>query len=183
MYSEAGQTGGRVLMTQLFAKRSFRIFFVTLVFCISVSAQEKEKDAQTGFQFISVTSDARASALGEALTASGTGSSALFFNPAGLSHMQGRFDASFSINQWIADIQHNTMGIALRPMRGRFGVLGFSVRSVDYGTLQGTMVWPNSQGYVDTEEFVIRRTIYLAQELAHLEVELVDLQKDVKELE
>ncbi|MBW3004500.1 FKBP-type peptidyl-prolyl cis-trans isomerase [Candidatus Woesearchaeota archaeon] len=36
---------------------------------------------------------------------------------------------------------------------------------------------------VDDNEFVIRRTNYLAQELAHLEVELVDIQKDVKELE
>ncbi|MBW3001625.1 FKBP-type peptidyl-prolyl cis-trans isomerase [Candidatus Woesearchaeota archaeon] len=36
---------------------------------------------------------------------------------------------------------------------------------------------------VDKEDFVIRRTNYLAQELANLEVELVDLQKDVKELE
>ncbi|MBD3303664.1 hypothetical protein GF343_00825 [Candidatus Woesearchaeota archaeon] len=36
---------------------------------------------------------------------------------------------------------------------------------------------------VDEEEFVIRRTNYLAQELANLEVELIDIQKDVKELE
>jgi len=36
---------------------------------------------------------------------------------------------------------------------------------------------------VDDDEFVIRRTNYLAQELAHLEVELTDIQKDVKELE
>jgi len=36
---------------------------------------------------------------------------------------------------------------------------------------------------VDKDEFVIRRTNYLAQELANLEVELLDIQKDVKELE
>ena len=36
---------------------------------------------------------------------------------------------------------------------------------------------------VDDDEFVIRRTNYLAQELANLEVELIDIQKDVKELE
>jgi len=36
---------------------------------------------------------------------------------------------------------------------------------------------------VDDDEFVIRRTNYLAQELANLEVELTDIQKDVKELE
>jgi hypothetical protein len=36
---------------------------------------------------------------------------------------------------------------------------------------------------VDEDEFVIRRTNYLAQELANLEVELLDIQKDVKELE
>lgn len=153
MYSNRGKTAERIFMNQIVASKLSRFTLLIFLLSIPLMAQEKEKDAQTGFQFISVTSDARASALGEALTAAGRGSSAMFFNPAGLSHMDGFADVSFSINQWIADIQHNTVGVALRPMDGRFGVFGFSLRSVDYGTLQGTMVWPNGQGFVDTEEF------------------------------
>ncbi|HDQ44820.1 MAG TPA: DUF3308 domain-containing protein, partial [bacterium] len=48
----------------------------------SVYSQKNQKLAQTGFQFLSVVSDARGSAMAEALTSLETGSSALFFNPA-----------------------------------------------------------------------------------------------------
>jgi hypothetical protein len=61
--------------------------------------------------------------------------------------------ASFNINQWIANIQHNSAGMLFSPKDGKYGVFGLSLLSVDYGTLQGTMVWPNALGYVDTEEF------------------------------
>ncbi len=127
-----------------------------LLFVMPVSsllAQENEKDAQTGFQFLSVNSDARAAALAEAMTTVEGSPSALYFNPAGIARISTRIDASFSINQWIADIQHNTAGILYRPMDGKYGVFGLSLMSVDYGTLQGTLVWPNALGYIDTEEF------------------------------
>jgi hypothetical protein len=131
------------------------LFTGLLIFCmIGMSfGQENQKDAQTGFQFLSVTSDARAGAMAEAMTTVGGSATALFFNPAGIARLATNFEASFSINQWIAGIQHNSAGLIFRPQGGKYGVLGLSLLSVDYGTLQGTMVWPNSLGYVDTEEF------------------------------
>jgi hypothetical protein len=117
-------------------------------------AQDKQKLAQTGFQFLSVVSDARAAALGEAMTSLQTGSSALFFNPAGMVEMPGLIDISGSTNQWIADINHYTFGMAVSPYDGQYGVIGLSVQYVDYGEFFGTRVNPAAPlGYDDTGIF------------------------------
>ena len=131
------------------------IIYLLIFLCLIAPglAQENEKDAQTGFQFLSINSDGRAAAMAEAMTTIEGSPSALFFNPAGMTRLKSRVDVNFSINRWIADIQHSTAGFLFRPVEGKYGVLGLSLRSVDYGTLQGTMVWPNALGYVDTEEF------------------------------
>ena len=122
--------------------------------CASGFAQENQKLAQTGFQFLSVVSDARAAAMAEAMTSLQTGSSALFFNPAGMAGMANFVDVTASINKWIADINHYTFSLALRPAGGDYGVVGFSVQSVNYGDFFGTRVNPLSpQGYDDTGIF------------------------------
>lgn len=119
-----------------------------------VYSAENQKLAQSGFQFLSVVSDARAVAMAEAMTSLQVGSSALFFNPAGMSEMTGMIDMTASTNQWIADITHNTFSLALSPANGNYGVLGFSIQSVDYGEFFGTRVDKTvDQGYVDTEVF------------------------------
>lgn len=117
-------------------------------------AQDNQKLAQSGFQFLSVVSDARAAALAEAMTALEIGSSALFFNPAGMADMPNFIDATASINQWIADIRHSTFSLAINPFDGDYGVLGFSLQYVDYGDFYGTRVNAASpQGYDDTGIF------------------------------
>jgi hypothetical protein len=120
------------------------------------NSQENQKLGQTGFQFLSVVSDARAAAMAEAMTSLQTNSSSLFFNPAGMARMENFFDISISTNQWIADIKHYTLGIALSPFEGKFGVLGFSAQSVNYGDFYGTRV--NSSlplGYEDSGIFTV----------------------------
>jgi len=115
---------------------------------------ENEKLAQTGFQFLSVISDARAAAMAEAMTSLQVGSSAMFFNPAGMANMSGFIDMSASSNQWIADISHNTFSMAVNPANGNYGVFGVSVQSVNYGEFYGTRVDKSEDlGYVDTEIF------------------------------
>lgn len=110
-----------------------------------------KKLAQTGFQYLSVETDARAVGFAGATTTVGMGSASLFSNPATLALMEGTFDGTFSQNSWIADINHNALSAAFRPLGGRLGVFGISFINVDYGKMQGTMVWPNNQGYIDTE--------------------------------
>jgi hypothetical protein len=94
--------------------------------------------------------------MAEAMTSLEIGSSALFFNPAGMADMSSFADATASINQWIADIRHNSFSLAINPYGGDYGVIGFSVQYVDYGDFYGTRVNLSSpQGYDDTGIFTL----------------------------
>ncbi len=133
---------------------SYTAAALALLLCFTKAgmAQDNQKLAQTGLQFLSVISDARAGAMGGAMTSLQSQSSALFFNPAGMAEGGRLFDVSFSRNTWIADINHNLVSLSLRPADARFGVFGFSVQTVDYGAILATAVSndPNNQkGYDD----------------------------------
>ena len=138
-------------------KKLSAVLFSTLLLAGSLSddiVAQNKKLAQTGFQFLSVVSDARGAAMAEAMTSLQTGSSALFFNPAGMAEMSSFFDVSGSINKWIGDINHTTFSLAINPFQGEYGVLGFSAQLVDYGDFYGTVVNRASpQGYDDTGIF------------------------------
>jgi hypothetical protein len=117
-------------------------------------AQGNKKLAQTGFKFLSVISDARGAAMAEAMTSLQIGSSALFFNPAGMASMSTFIDLSGSTNKWIADITHTAFSLAINPSNGDYGVIGFSAQFVNYGDFYGTVVNRASpQGYDDTGIF------------------------------
>jgi len=139
-------------------KKISTIYFLILFFTCLLSeiseAQENQKLAQTGFQFLSVISDARGAAMAEAMTSLQIGSGALFFNPAGMADMSTFIDVSGSTNKWIADINHTAFSFAINPFNGDYGVFGFSVQLVDYGDFYGTVVNRASpQGYDDTGIF------------------------------
>ena len=116
-----------------------------------LSAQEKL--AQTGFEFLSVGPAGRASGLADAVTTASGYSGALFYNPAGLAGMTGLVDVTASLNDWIADIRHYAFSVSVAPANEKYGVIGIGVMYVNYGEFQGTMVWNNDQGYIDTEVF------------------------------
>lgn len=116
-------------------------------------SSENKKLGQTGFQFLSISSDARSGGMADAMTTIHSNSVALFFNPAGLSRQNQFFDINFSSNEWIAGIKHDAVSFSFSPKNGQYGCLGFSLLNVDYGQLQGTMVWDNDQGFIDTEKF------------------------------
>ncbi|MBP7462153.1 MAG: PorV/PorQ family protein [Candidatus Delongbacteria bacterium] len=124
---------------------------VTMVASIPELMAAQKKLAQTGFQFLSVVSDACGGAMADAMTAYPTKSNSLFFNPANMANLPNTFDVTFSQNEWIADIKHQTFSGAYRPWMGKYGVFGFSFQNVDYGDIQGTMVWGNTDGFIDTE--------------------------------
>ena len=123
---------------------------LTLLLTIStLSAQIKY--AQTGYQFLSVNTDARAEAMGSAYTTVQGNSSSLFYNPAGIVQSDNMFDISLSRMQWIANITYNAMGFTFRPENGDYGVFGVSLMTVDYGDdIYGTMVWGNADGFIET---------------------------------
>jgi hypothetical protein len=120
----------------------------------SGNAQENQKLAQTSFKFLSITSDARGAAMAEAMTSLQMGSSALFYNPAGMSGMENFIDVTASNNQWIDEIKHYTFSMAINPAHGNYGVLGFSLQYVDYGNFIGTVVRTDlDKGYEDVGLF------------------------------
>ncbi|MFQ6616326.1 MAG: PorV/PorQ family protein [Fidelibacterota bacterium] len=138
-------------MDRLMCTRLFMIFIFHA--WGSQLAGQNKKLAQTGFQFLSVTSDARAGGMGEAMTTMEAYSTSLFFNPAGMARVPNLVDVRFNQNRWIADILHNSLSVSFRPSGGEYGVIGFSILSVDYGDFYGTRVAENEKGYEDTGIF------------------------------
>ncbi len=111
---------------------------------------ETEKLGQTGMKFLSTSVDARASAIGSAMTAELTGSStSMFYNPAGMGFMHGRMHAAAASMSFIADIAYTQASIAFRPSLGaNYGVVGVSLVSVDYGEFIHTIRANNDDGFV-----------------------------------
>lgn len=124
-----------------------------LVLAASAGLGQQQKLAQTGLKFLSISTDARASAMGEA-AATATGSSvAMFFNPAGMARLQNTLDVSLGRVQWIADINYVYGSLAFNPSDGKYGVFGVNALSVDYGDFLGTIRADNELGYLDTGAF------------------------------
>ena len=113
---------------------------------------ERNKLAQAGFKFLDISPDARAAALADAMTSLETRSSmAMFYNPAGMARLEGSFSAGFSITDWIADINYSAFSLAYNT--GRFGVVGFSLISSDYGDdFIGTIASTSEQGFTEYSE-------------------------------
>ena len=130
------------------------IAILALGFFYSDSFSADKKLAQTGFQFLSVATEARAAAMGEAFTTVEGSSMSLFYNPANLSLMTTFMDLSINQNSWIADMKHYSGSIAINPSFGKYGTFGLSILSVDYGEFLGTVVDPTAEkGYADTGTF------------------------------
>ncbi|MCK4812576.1 MAG: PorV/PorQ family protein [Candidatus Marinimicrobia bacterium] len=130
-------------------KRIISIVLLVLIAC-SFGLAEDQKLAQTGMQFLSVATDGRGAAMGQAMTAIENLSMAFFYNPASAAKMTSFMDVSASQNNWIADIKHNAFSVAFSPSKGRYGVFGITARNIDYGESMGTVVAPNDNGYVET---------------------------------
>ncbi|MBC8180780.1 PorV/PorQ family protein [candidate division KSB1 bacterium] len=127
---------------------------VVLLLYLTAGFAADKKLAQTGFQFLSITTDARASAMGSAFTAVPGKSSSIFFNPANMASISSFVDLSLSQNNWIADINHYAGSLAISPKGGHYGVIALSVMSVDYGEFLGTVVDATSEkGFRDTGSF------------------------------
>ncbi len=126
-----------------------------LLVCIFIASgvQAQEKLAQTGFQFLSVGVDARATALAEAFTTLEKTSAALFYNPAGIARLDSKVDLRVNQHNWIADIQYISGTAAIKAFDGRFGVFGLSYLVLDYGEFIGTRVAENEQGFIETGTF------------------------------
>lgn len=116
---------------------------------------ETDKRAQTGMKFLSTSLDARATALGGAITGneSFNSSQALFYNPAAMARMESQFSVGFGITQFIADINYNAFSAAIKPQGSSVGAFGISIMSIDYGDILQTVRSDTEAGYTDNGTF------------------------------
>lgn len=128
-----------------------RLTAIIIIGLLTSLSYGQTKWAQTGFNFLSISSDARAAAMGDAVNSLSGYSGALFHNPATMVEMPTLFNVDFSINSWIADIKYLEFSVIITPYSGDYGVVGISLQSIDYGDVLGTMVFNNDKGYIDTE--------------------------------
>lgn len=135
-------------------KHSFLIILVlmSLIF-LPVNAQEQRKLAQAGMKFLSVSTDARVSGMGTAVTSLFGTSSSLLYNPAGIAEQKKMVDISFGQTKWIADINYTHATATFNPFGDYYGIFGISVVSVDYGDFIGTIRSDNEAGYIDVGNF------------------------------
>lgn len=128
-----------------------KIITLMLIGLMTTATYAQQKLAQTGFNFLDVSSDARGSAMAGAVNSLSGYSEALFHNPSSMADIPTKLNANFSINQWIADINHISASLIYAPAKGDYGVFGISVQSVDYGEINGTVFTrTNDQSYFDT---------------------------------
>jgi hypothetical protein len=135
--------------------KTLGMLMLTLFLVPAVHAQVSSGDvgtdklAQSGFKFLEISTDARAAALGDALTAQDLGSSvAMFYNPAGMARLDKKFSASAGTVQWIADNTYNAASFAVNT--GSYGVVGLTIVMADYGdNFIGTVAANNENGYTD----------------------------------
>ena len=137
-------------------KNNFLIVSILVIIVLgsqNLLSQDNTKIAQTGFQFLTVGTDARATALGEAYNTTEGSSNSLFYNPAGMARQNSFINLSLNRMQWIADITYlsGTLGFDIED--GKYGIFGLSFYYVDYGEFLFTRVAPNESGYVDIEGF------------------------------
>ncbi len=131
------------------------IVFLLCIFSVTgLHAEKYLKLAQTGFQFLSVDTDARGASMAGAMTTLDNSASSFFYNPATLSHSTTlSMQLQVNYNSWIAGISHNSASLTIAPSGGRYGIFGFSWQYTDYGEIQGAMPFDNNQGYILTEKF------------------------------
>lgn len=113
-----------------------------------VEGIERDRLAQTGMKFLSVSLAPRAAAMGDAVSSHEASSLSMFYNPAGMGYMTGTVHAAFGVVQWVGAIDYNMTSVAFRPAGGRYGVIGLSLMAADYGDFRETIRYDNDSGYL-----------------------------------
>lgn len=126
---------------------AFSAICLILIVFTQVQAQNFEKKAQTSFKFLSVSLDGKASGLSEAITSLEGGAESMFYNPAAMSRMDGALNIAVSNVSFIADIKYNSLALAFKPLKGRYGVIGINLLATDYGDFEETIRYEGNDGY------------------------------------
>ena len=110
----------------------FLVLLLPVLIVTGVNGQNKRMGTAAATELL-VPVGARDFAMGGANIASSEGVEAIFWNPAGMGQVRYGAEAMFSSMAYIADISVNYGAIA--ASFGNFGVLGFSVKALDFGDI------------------------------------------------
>ncbi len=123
------------------------------LFIAGFSATEAQinKKAQVGFRFLENPISAEVVGRGMVGVVNTNNSDGIFWNPALTSLIESSVDLSFNHTRGIADINYNAVSAAVKVLD--FGVVGFSLLAMDYGTFYQTVRANNDQGYIETGTF------------------------------
>jgi hypothetical protein len=129
------------------------LILIVIGLCTSITFSQT-KLAQTGFNFLSLSSDARSNGMGGAVNSLAGFSGAMSANPASMAEMPTLLCATFDKNKWIADISYLSSSVIVSPFSGDYGTVGLGLQYVDYGSLEGTMIDRNNpNSYIETGNF------------------------------
>ena len=116
-------------------------------------ASNPDRVGTSGAQELSIPVGARGIAIGGSYMVFATGADAIYYNPAGLASQTASVEALVSSMNYIADI--GVMYGALGVKAGDFGTLGFSIKSVNFGSIPVTTVdFPDGNGEVYSPTYI-----------------------------
>ncbi|MCI0513052.1 PorV/PorQ family protein [candidate division KSB1 bacterium] len=130
--------------------RNIGLVWVLILLGIS-TANSQVKKGQVGFRFLENPISAEAVGRGGMGLVMFSNANAVFWNPAGLSWIDGRLDFNLNYTKGIANINHNAVTGAVNL--GRFGILALDALVMSYGDFYGTRRANNEQGFMDTGTF------------------------------
>jgi hypothetical protein len=134
---------------------------LVLLACIAsvASAANKDRIGTAGAQELLIPVGARTIAMGGSSMVFSTGVEAIYWNPAGLGRMSNAVDAMLSSMNYIADIGIVYGAVGIKA--GDFGTLGFSIKSVNFGSIPvTTSSFPDGTGENYSPVFITMGATY-----------------------
>jgi hypothetical protein len=134
---------------------------LVLLACIAsfASAANKDRIGTAGAQELLIPVGARSIAMGASSMVFATGAEAIYWNPAGLGRMTNSVDAMLSSMNYIADIGIIYGAVGVKA--GDFGDLGFTVKSINFGSIPVTTAqFPDGTGEQYSPVFITMGATY-----------------------
>jgi len=103
------------------SKLGLIILTFTLMINLTTLAFSADNPASTGLSFLKLGAGSRAVGMGEAYTALADEASGTYWNPAGLTNINGT-ELIFTHNQWLQDIKNEFVAIGFRAANSTFGI-------------------------------------------------------------
>lgn len=116
-------------------KKVFSIICTILLLAVTVAFAGTDNTGTSAANFLKMGIGSRSAAMGDAYVALANDITALYWNPAGITHISGT-EVGYSYTNWILDINHSFFGIARNL--GSLGVVGVSFNYLSMGEMERT---------------------------------------------